>query len=177
MTWNEFEAYARQYIKRDGIDQLLFYMEECKFENQPASAGHHGAYAGGLMDHSINVHKRLVRELNEEYGRDWPYSEESVAIVGLFHDLCKLDDYITNEDGTFSYNPHALRLGHGEKSLYMLQRFITIYSEEALAIRWHMGGWDYAAKGGDPNYQYASNDALTVLLHFADMKASRFDEK
>ena len=71
-----------------------------------------------------------------------------------------------------------LPYGHGEKSVYIISGFMKLTREEAMAIRWHMGGFDEAVKGGS----YAMNDAwdmypLAVLVHLADQLATHFDEK
>ena len=63
--------------------------------------------------------------------------------------------------------------GHGEKSVYLIERFVRLKTEEAVAIRWHMGGFDDAVKGGS----YALTGAfekypLALKLHMADMYAS-----
>lgn len=57
----EFIEIFREKITRPGADALLDYLEnKSDFFTAPASARYHGAYAGGLCDHSLNVYHCLV---------------------------------------------------------------------------------------------------------------------
>lgn len=150
----EFIEIFREKITRPGADALLDYLEnKSDFFTAPASARYHGAYAGGLCDHSLNVYHCLVDYLARErvqelYGLE--YSEESVAVVALLHDLCKVGCYkksfrnVKNDATgqwervpTFTFDD-PLPYGHGEKSVYIANGFIRLTREEAMAIRWHM---------------------------------------
>lgn len=178
-------------IKRPGADKLLAWLENNGFFEAPASAGHHGNHPGGLAAHSVNVWRRLreitVRDaLKGGPGDLWPEVEETVAVMGLLHDVCKVDVY--HKTNIFEYaldntkNPYTYRdpfpLGHGEKSVYLIMRHMALTEEEALAIRWHMGAYDYAAKGGDKALDAAMDRTPWVWrLHEADMCASRIDER
>lgn len=110
-------------------------------------------------------------------------SDETIAIVALFHDVCKINFYKiekrnVKEDGRWVEKDvyvidEKVPLGHGEKSCILLQWYIPLTVEELLAIRWHMGEFDCAVKGGD----YGLNNArdmskLIPLLHIADLIAS-----
>lgn len=152
-------------VHRDGAEELLERLEnETDFFEAPAGAKHHGAFPGGLVIHSLNVYRRLreitIRDLTP---RDAlgpaPISEreeETVAILGLLHDVCKAGVYHierkrrrNQETGVWEdYLGYTFRdplpLGHGEKSLYQIARFIRLEDHEALAIRWHIltkGAW------------------------------------
>ncbi|MEG0592666.1 MAG: hydrolase, partial [Coprobacillus sp.] len=88
----------KQYIKREGSDKLLEYLisPKCDFFEAPASTRFHGSYDGGLVEHSLNVYDCLKDYLSRDtvknkYGLS--YSEESIAIVALLHDMCKIDCY------------------------------------------------------------------------------------
>ena len=99
---NEFVKLYKKYIKRRGADKLLSYLVNNGFLEAPASTKYHGSYEGGLVEHSVNVMNRLMRR---EILRD--YTKETLAIAGLLHDVCKLDNYIKQEtDGkeTYEYN-------------------------------------------------------------------------
>lgn len=150
----------------------------------------HGDFPCGLVQHSLNVFKRLKQEYEIEYGPDLTQKQlETVAIVALLHDLCKANYYDVemrnrkNEQGQWEKYPayivnDKLPYGHGEKSVYIVSGFMRLTREEAMAIRWHMGGFDDSAKGGS----YSVGNAfemfpLAVLVHLADMKATYFDEK
>ena len=142
-------------IKRDGADKLLEFImsPSSDFFVAPASARYHSAYEGGLCDHSLNVYDCLCAYLDrpvakEKYGLN--YSDETIAIVSLLHDLCKMNVYkisyrnAKNEQGQWEKVPYfeyddQLPYGHGEKSVYMITPFMKLTREEAFAIRYHMG--------------------------------------
>ena len=150
----EFIEIFREHVHRDGAEALLDYLtNKSDFFTSPASARYHGAYAGGLCEHSLNVYHCLTDYLARErvtdlYGLE--YSPESIALVALLHDVCKIGCYkpstrnVKGEDGkwtqvpTFTYED-PLPYGHGEKSVYVVNGFVRLTREEAMAIRWHMG--------------------------------------
>lgn len=155
-----FLSICREDIKRDGIEDLLKWLEDSDFFAAPASTRFHGNYEGGLCEHSLNVHRELTR-LNDIY--QLGYSKETIAVTALFHDLCKVNYYkrgtrnVKDENGNWVvkevYEVDArVPLGHGEKSCIILQWYIKLSLEELLAIRWHMGGFDSATKGADHDY-------------------------
>lgn len=169
-----------RFTGRDGIEELIRYLqEETDFFTAPASTKYHGAFEGGLLKHSMNVLDCL-----DEAGYDY----KTVIIVALLHDICKANYYgkeIRNvkENGAwvqkevYTYQDD-LPLGHGEKSLYLISKFIKLTDEEAAAIRWHMGGFDSAFRGGDRGLNIAFEKyPLAVLLHLADMKATYIVER
>ena len=88
-----FIGIAKKYIKREGIENLLKYIENTDFFEAPASSRYHLAVPGGLCQHSLNVYYRLIREYREEYGEIPDDKKETLTIVSLFHDLCKADFY------------------------------------------------------------------------------------
>ena len=185
----EFMELFTTHIHREGSEGLLDYLQnKSDFFTAPASAKFHGAYAGGLCDHSVNVYHCLREYLERErvkelYGLD--YGEESIAIAALLHDVCKIGCYKTGTrnvkgpDGkwqavpTFFYED-PLPYGHGEKSVYILSGFMRLTREEAMAIRWHMGfsGSEDARIVGQAFQQYPLAFALSV----ADMEATYFLE-
>ena len=180
----------RDNIHREGSDALLDYLEhKSDFFTSPASARFHGSYPGGLCEHSVNVYRCLEAYLERErvrelYGLD--YSPETVALVSLLHDVCKIGCYrggtrnVKGPDGkwqsvpTFFYED-PLPYGHGEKSVYILSGFLRLTREEAMAIRWHMGfsGDEDKRLVGQAFQQYPLAFALSV----ADMEATYFLEK
>lgn len=165
---------------RDGIEDLIHYLQEkTDFFTAPASTKYHGAFEGGLLKHSMNV----LDCLDES-----DYDKKTTIIVALLHDICKANYYgketrNVKENGewvqkeVYTYQDE-LPLGHGEKSLYIISKFIKLSDEEAAAIRWHMGGFDSAFRGGDRGLNIAFEKyPLAVLLHLADMKATYIVER
>ena len=169
---------------RDGIEELIRYLqEETDFFTAPASTKYHGAFAGGLLMHSINVCAELRLDPNSKV-----YPTETLIIVALLHDICQANLYRTEkrnvkENGGWVEKQiyvfeDELPLGHGEKSLYLASKFIKLSDEEAAAIRWHMGAFDCAFRGGDRGLNAAYEKyPLAVLLHMADMRATYLVER
>ncbi len=183
------EVYSK-YIKRDGADKLLEYLlsSASDFFVAPASARFHSSYEGGLVDHSLNVYDCLRSYLlsdrvKEHFG--FEYSEESIAIVSLLHDLCKVNVYkkgfrnVKDERGTwqrvdtFEYDD-KLPYGHGEKSVYIISGYMRLTREEAFAIRYHMG---YSSTEDPRNVSAAFETfPLAFALSTADSEATYFLE-
>ena len=184
----DFLNIARTYIKREGVETLLEYVEKnTDFFYAPASTRFHLAEEGGLCQHTLNVYERLEKLMIMEYGEDG-YNKESVAIVALFHDICKTNYYKIDyrnvkENGVWVQKPYytvedLLPYGHGEKSVYIVNGFMRLTREEAIAINWHMGGFDKRVQSGELSYSVAySKYPLAVLLHLADVSASYLDEQ
>ena len=183
-----FKAAVSETITRDGIDNLMEWLEnETDFFTSPASTRYHGSYEGGLVSHSLNVFNQLLWELDNFVGPGWQdfISMETAAIIALFHDICKVNNYRLVEKWrkdadeqweayeAYEYNPGALQMGHGAKSVFYLQKFIQLTEVEAQAIFWHMGAYDispYASLNGLSS-AFESNQ-LAFLIHRADMAAT-----
>ncbi len=147
---------------------LLDWLISQEFFMKPAAIKHHGNYTGGLFDHSLKVMENLVK-ITEKLDIKWQ-NPRSPYIVGMFHDLCKLDNYIF-ENGKWTYNPDSILKGHGEKSIILLSQFMTLTEEEIMCIRFHMGA--YETDDWD-SYDKAIRKYETVLwTHTADMYASK----
>lgn len=186
----EFIKIFEENIKREGAKELLEWLKKTDFFVAPASTKFHSAMAGGLCFHSLQTYKRFKQNLENEYKEDLKnkVSNETIAIIALLHDLCKVDCYkveyrnvkVNNEwtkQPYYAFND-SLPYGHGEKSVYMISGFMKLTREEALAINWHMGGFDARVLGGS----YAlgsvfSQYPLAVLFHISDIQASYLDEK
>lgn len=185
----QFIEIAKQNIKREGIDALLDYLQKSDFFEAPASTRFHSCEAGGLCKHSLNVYNRYLNLLKNEYGDNWQekISLESATIISLFHDICKVNTYKTEyrnvkEDGVWIQKPvfitnDTLPYGHGEKSVYIINGFIRLTREEAMAINWHMGGFDTRVKGGFYGLENVFYTYPTALLfHLSDIEATYLDE-
>lgn len=185
----KFITICREKINRDGLDSLLDWLEnESDFFVAPASTRFHGNHKYGLLEHSLNVYYAL-----NELVKQFPHlniSEETIAIASLFHDLCKANYYVVSTKnvkdeatGVWRKEPFykaddQYPVGHGEKSVIILMKHMQLTDDEIYAIRWHMGGFDSAVKGGD----FGSSKAyeicpFAVLLHLADMIASYLMEE
>ena len=177
-------------IKREGCDKILEYLEKSDFFKAPASTKFHSCHEGGLCEHSVKVYERFLKLIISEYGENYQetISNESIAIISLLHDVCKIDCYKTEmknvkENGAWVQKPYfvyedKLPYGHGEKSVYIINGFTRLSREEAMAINWHMGGFDSRVLGGS----YALKDAfytypIALLFHLADVQATYLDEK
>ena len=152
--WDKYTDEDSDYLVKDN-KKLIDYLTKEGFFTAPASTKYHGAYEGGLYDHSKAVFLRL-KELTDKLGLEWQ-RPESPFIVGMFHDLCKCDQYkkvegrktmigdqeITVMDGYhYEYNTNTLLKGHGTKSVMILSQFINLTQEEMLCIRYHMGPYE-----------------------------------
>lgn len=182
----EFLQIMERDVQRDGRAELLEWLVGTDFFTAPASSKYHCAFDGGLLTHSMNVYKVM---LEKHYDKNTD-SLESCTIVCLLHDICKTQFYkkgtrnVKNEiTGAWEkkdcYNiEDAFPYGHGEKSVYLIERFMRLKPSEAIAIRWHMGGFDEAVRGGSFAISHAWDKyPLAVKLHMADVEASYLREK
>lgn len=182
----EFIQIYKENIKREGSAELLEWLQKTDFFTAPASTKFHGACEQGLVMHSISVFKTLV----EKHYDSETDNMESFAICALLHDLCKAEFYkvstrnVKNEEtGKWEKVPYyavedKFPFGHGEKSVFLIERFIRLKPAEAMAIRWHMGGFDEAARGGSFAISVAYEKyPLAVKLHLADLESTYLREK
>ena len=141
---------------REGIDDLISYMEENGFFTSPCSTRYHLAEEGGLAIHSLNVYENILRiasglgVINED-------RMESFIIVALLHDLGKMGqfgkpNYVPNmlkgratkanpdpepkqsEAQPYKSNPDLRYVDHEVRSVAIASRFIELTEEEQLAI-------------------------------------------
>ena len=164
---------VEQFIELMGehvSDDFLKWLLANGFFKAPASIHHHGAYSGALFDHSLAVTQALVK-FTKSLNLTWE-KERSPYIVGMFHDLCKVDNYTRTTDEHWEYNNATLLPGHGEKSVILLQQHIQLTDEEIYCIRWHMGAFD--EKENWNSYGRAVSIFPNVLYtHTADMVAAQ----
>ena len=174
-----FLSICRREIQREGRDELLDYLEKSDFFTAPASTKHHGAYTGGLCEHSLNVYNELVK-LVDLYLPFGGVSPESVAIIALFHDLCKVNSYTIekknrkNSDGKwetydgYTFNEKFSFGGHGSKSVFIIQKYMALTAEEGASINAHMSCWNGDTSVGKTYEQFP----LAWLTHVADEAAT-----
>ena len=173
-------------IPRAGSQELLSWLEKTDFFTAPASTKYHCACPGGLVQHSVSVYEVLMEKHFTE-GEDNP---ESFALCALLHDLCKAQFYKTStrnvkneqtgqwEKAEFYMIEDSFPYGHGEKSVFLIERFVRLSPAEATAIRWHMGGFDDAARGGCHSISVAYDKyPLAVKLHLADLESTYLREQ
>lgn len=177
-------------IKREGANELLDFIEKSDFFTSPASTKYHSNFEGGLCFHCINVYERFLKLLINEYGEELSHkiSNESIAVIALLHDLCKIYNYKVeyrnvkvNGEWTkqpyYAHNDSDLPYGHGEKSVYMISGYMKLTREEAMAINWHMGGFDARVLGGSYDLSSAFRQfPIAILFHIADLSATYLDE-
>jgi hypothetical protein len=177
----ENRRWTKTFLKstsKHSIDDLIEFMMRSDFFTAPASTrlDYHGAYEGGLAQHSINVYNTFQEKV-EAYNLD--ISEDEVVISALLHDICKVDTYKPNVLKSGKLSPtkpyiveDAIPVGHGEKSLYIASSFIELTANEALLIRWHMGPFDSQWE----NYEAKVAKACPGIYAFqtADMEASKY---
>ena len=173
-----FEEIYTTHIKRDGSAELLRWLKSTDFFTAPGSTRFHDCHSGGLADHSARVFSELVRLLKAY--PEVKVSGETAAIVTLLHDVCKANCYKVelrnkkNEHGqwiqvpTYVFQEDFSFGGHGSKSVYLIQKFMKLTDEEAVAINCHMGV---------ENGNWVVNDAfraypLAFLVHTADMAST-----
>lgn len=151
-------------VSADMVDWLI---DEGFFE-KPASINHHGNYDGGLFEHSQAVMTSL-NVMTDKFGLKWEH-ERSPYIVGMFHDLCKMDDYI-EVDGVWKHNDNKILTGHGDKSIIMLSQFMKLTEEEIFCIKFHMGAYDTDSWSAYDKAIWKYENVLWT--HTADMYASK----
>ena len=182
----KFIEYYQANIHREGADRLLEWLQTTDFFTAPASTRYHCACPAGLVMHSINVYEVMM----EKHFDPEADSAESFALCALLHDVCKAQFYkvssrnVKNErTGQWEKVPYyviedAFPYGHGEKSVFLIERFVRLKPAEASAIRWHMGGFDDAARGGNFSISVAYDKyPIAVKLHLADLEATYLREK
>lgn len=185
---------------RDGMDKLMEFIRKSDFYTAPASTRFHNCHDGGLLEHSLNVYDCLMEKLEN---KTWYYQleeipKDSLKIIALLHDLCKVHTYSVEYKNKKVYSEHGSKsdsqgrfdwesvpgytvddkmpLGHGEKSAFLADEFIALKPVERYAIRWHMG---FTEPKENYNYLSAAIRKYPVILavHEADLEATYLLEK
>ena len=170
-------------IQREGIEQLIAFIESTDFFTAPASTRFHGDHPGGLLEHSMKVYEILVEKVkNASIKLD--VSEDTLKIVALLHDICKVNFYkidyrnAKNALGVWEKVPYytvedTIPYGHGEKSVMMITEYMKLTSEEKYAIRWHMGYTEPKEQYNTIGLAFAKYP-IALLTHEADLEATYF---
>lgn len=167
--------------KREGIEDVIQFLEKSDFYKAPASTRFHGSFEGGLLAHSMKVYEILKNNVKNAVV-DLNVSDDTLIIIALLHDICKVNFYKTdyrnakNERGEWEKVPYytvddTIPYGHGEKSVMMLTEYMKLTVEEKYCIRWHMGFTEpkevYNTLG-----QALKKYPLALFLHEADLEAT-----
>ena len=168
---------------REGMDKLIDFLEKSDFFTAPASTKFHGAYEGGLAEHSFKVYEILKYKV-QNCVTQIQVPEDTIIISALLHDICKANFYKTdyrnakNSFGEWEKVPYytvddTIPYGHGEKSVMMLTEYIKLTNEEKYAIRWHMGFTEPKELYGTLGEAYKKYP-IALLLNEADLEATYF---
>lgn len=172
--------------QRDGVLNLIKFLESSDFQSAPASSKYHLNVLGGLMQHSLNV-LDFARKVNKETGAN--VADESLILSSLLHDLCKVNYYIEGEEWDKEHKDKTnewrkkkvwkiedqLPMGHGEKSAMLAVKYLDLHDDEVLAIRWHMLKWD-CGPSSEKTMQDAMNKyPLVKVVAIADQLAELYE--
>lgn len=169
--------------KREGIDEIINFLEKTDFFKAPASTRFHGNYEGGLLEHSMKVYEILKHKVKNSV-IDINVGDDTLIIVALLHDICKANYYkvdfrnAKNERGEWEKVPYytvddTIPYGHGEKSVMMITEYMKLTSEEKYCIRWHMGFTEPKELYSTISLAYKKYP-LALLMHEADLEATYF---
>lgn len=166
---------TKELLGKAADEKFIDFLESVGYFDAPASTKFHSAAVGGLFEHSLQVTRELI-QLTEKLQLRWE-RKESPAVIGMLHDMCKVDDYevgemVLGKPAYFEFNKARIYPGHGEKSLIFLMGHINLTEEEKMCIRYHSGAftdkseWEFYGRAVEtyPNVLYA---------HTADMIAAR----
>jgi len=166
-------------VDREGIDDLIKYLESTDFFEAPASSKYHNNYAGGLVEHSLNVYKELMIQRNATRHN---FDIDSIILVSLLHDICKINTYklgkrnVKNDKDKWISVPYYemnedFIYGHAVKSIFIARTYIKLKKSEIMAIRYHMGAYEGFKDYSGINKTFRENP-LALHLHIADVIAT-----
>lgn len=181
-NYSKFKKYLKGYITRDGIDKLIAWLDTTDIATMPATTKYHGVYAGGFIEHCLDVFTRLFKTINADYPTvtnedgtttdTFPYTKESIAIVSLLHDLDKVGKYTVQTrnvkvNGEWTQEPfYAVKqtfdrfvFGNpAQNTIYIIEQFMKLTYDEKLAI-FHQSGGMY---DGNDNSVFMAMNAFKV---------------
>lgn len=168
-------------VQREGMEDLIKFVESTDFFKAPASTRFHGNFEGGLLQHSMKVYEILKEKLNNT-PVPMNISKDTIKIVALLHDICKVNYYkvdyrnAKNDLGVWEKVPYytvedTIPYGHGEKSVMMITEYMKLTVEEKYAIRWHMGLSEPKELYGTLSAAF-SKYPLALMLFEADLEAT-----
>lgn len=178
----EFISLLRS-TNREGIEEVIQFLEKSDFYKAPASTRFHGNFEGGLLEHSMKVYEILKHKVKNSV-LDLNVSDDTLIIIALLHDICKVNFYkvdyrnAKNERGEWEKVPYytvddTIPYGHGEKSVMMITEYMKLTVEEKYCIRWHMG-FTEPKEAYNTLGQAFKKFPLALILHEADLEATYF---
>ena len=178
----EFISLLRS-TNREGIEEVIQFLEKSDFYKAPASTRFHGSFEGGLLEHSMKVYEILKHKVKNSV-LDLNVSDDTLIIIALLHDICKVNFYkvdyrnAKNERGEWEKVPYytvddTIPYGHGEKSVMMITEYMKLTVEEKYCIRWHMG-FTEPKEAYNTLGQAFKKFPLALILHEADLEAAYF---
>ena len=178
----EFISLLRS-TNREGIEEVIQFLEKSDFYKAPASTRFHGSFEGGLLEHSMKVYETLKHKVKNSL-LDLNVSDDTLIIIALLHDICKVNFYkvdyrnAKNERGEWEKVPYytvddTIPYGHGEKSVMMITEYMKLTVEEKYCIRWHMG-FTEPKEAYNTLGQAFKKFPLALILHEADLEATYF---
>ena len=178
----EFISLLRS-TNREGIEEVIQFLEKSDFYKAPASTRFHGSFEGGLLEHSMKVYEILKHKVKNSV-LDLNVSDDTLIIIALLHDICKVNFYkvdyrnAKNERGEWEKVPYytvddTIPYGPGEKSVMMITEYMKLTVEEKYCIRWHMG-FTEPKEAYNTLGQAFKKFPLALILHEADLEATYF---
>ena len=178
----EFISLLRS-TNREGIEEVIQFLEKSDYYKAPASTRFHGSFEGGLLEHSMKVYEILKHKVKNSV-LDLNVSDDTLIIIALLHDICKVNFYkvdyrnAKNERGEWEKVPYytvddTIPYGHGEKSVMMITEYMKLTVEEKYCIRWHMG-FTEPKEAYNTLGQAFKKFPLALILHEADLEATYF---
>ena len=178
----EFISLLRS-TNREGIEEVIQFLEKSDFYKAPASTRFHGSFEGGLLEHSMKVYEILKHKVKNSV-LNLNVSDDTLIIIALLHDICKVNFYkvdyrnAKNERGEWEKVPYyavddTIPYGHGEKSVMMITEYMKLTVEEKYCIRWHMG-FTEPKEAYNTLGQAFKKFPLALILHEADLEATYF---
>lgn len=148
------------------------------FVNAPASSQYHGVYRGGLLKHSCNVTRAMKRWVEKH--PNGPLTIDDCLVIGMYHDLCKFDNYIKQADGSYKAAPGAWR-HHAARSVEIIEKLhlVELTRLQRVCILLHMSGWeneeDWAALSEEDMKWLGTKEGIIAktVVNWADMDASK----
>lgn len=175
-NWDTFKKLLLA-TKRQGIDELIKWLDNSDFKVAPASTQYHSHHEGGLLEHSLNVYYESIRQ--KDLIKLFNVPMDSITIASLLHDICKVNYYKTEMrnvkvNGAWVQEPYYrvddfFPIGHAEKSIIVLQQFIKLNEVEIAMIRNHMGA--YRDDKNDVSNLF-NKYPESLIIHIADMVAT-----